>query len=313
MKSRLSPSSLSLLSKIFKKNSIHIMHSSMYRSNTSGTVSALLAKVPIIICQVHNINQWDNKRQIFQDILLNPFRDKIIAVSQAVAYNYWLKTKCPLNKLTVIYNGVDTKMFSPAKDPLLWRRKYDFPEDKILIGTVARLVPQKGINFLLLSLKNIENLNWHLLIIGDGNQRNYLEQLAVQLKLHNKISFLGLRNDIPQLLKCLDFVVVPSLKEGFSNVILEAMATKLPVIATDVGGNSEAICSGENGILVKAKDIKSLSDAIRTLILNKTLRNKLANNALISVQKYSLQKMIENLSNLYISLYESKISKNSKK
>ena len=120
--------------------------------------------------------------------------------------------------------------------------------------------------------------------------------------LENNFYFVGERSDIPDLLSILDVSVLPSLSEGFSNTVLESMSAGLPLVVTDVGGNSEAVIDGKTGFVVPPKDIVKMADSINLLLANKELAKKMGREGRKRAQQlFSMDRMINKIENLYVS------------
>lgn len=176
-----------------------------------------------------------------------------------------LNIGAPANKVTVIYNAVDETMFTP-KLKALCRQELGLPRDAKIILFVGNLIPRKGVEYLIRALPIILTKipNALLVVVGDGSQRGELEQLVDELDLRSNVIFTG---RIPTERLCLyygaaDVFVLPSLHEGHPMVLLEAMASGLPVIATKVSGSIETVVHGVNGYLVEPRDIYQLAEAV---------------------------------------------------
>ncbi|MCB1705687.1 MAG: TIGR03088 family PEP-CTERM/XrtA system glycosyltransferase [Halioglobus sp.] len=202
------------------------------------------------------------------------FIHRYIAVSKDLAQ--WLVAKVGVSaaKVRQIYNGVDHSRFTPetvkplALLPAQWQQ-----HDGILVaGTVGRLTPVKDQQLLLRAVATLRESDpglaarLRLIIVGDGPLYPQLEQLVEQLALQDCVWMPGDRKDVPDLLQVMDVFVLPSLGEGISNTVLEAMASGLPVIATAVGGNVELVEEGCNGSLVPAGDHRALANALAALL-----------------------------------------------
>lgn len=179
------------------------------------------------------------------------------------------------DKVFVCFRGVDTELFKPENDQGEFRKALGVSEGETLILYVGRLDLVKGVNYLLQAAKEILATynNIKFLIVGDGSLRPEYERLAQPLS--SNIIFTGWRKDIPQLMKMANIFVLPSLSEGAPNVIMEASASGLPVIATNVGEISQLVADGETGILVKPKDANALVKVIERLIDNPLLAKKM--------------------------------------
>ena len=209
-------------------------------------------------------------------------------------FRSWLNETCRVKNERIVYipNGVDTEKFRPldygsatevgsSELRKRLRCQLGLPPDTLLVGTVGRLDPVKDFPTLMKGFNQIrEDFPFaKLVIVGDGPVRSNLTRLSKELGLDFSLMWLGERNDIPDLLRCFDIFVQTSIFEGMSNTILEAMASSLPIIATDTGGNPEVVSNGENGILVPVGGITELSGALQRYLSDPALRYKHGSNS----------------------------------
>jgi sugar transferase (PEP-CTERM/EpsH1 system associated) len=237
---------------------------------------------------------------------ITPLVDHYVCVSQDLAA--WLRhcTGVPEHRVSHICNGVDAERFQPTphgRTPLPCPG-FAGPDD-IVLGTVGRLDPIKDQGRLIEALAQLTHelpaTGLRLVIVGDGPRREALAAQAEHLGVQNRVWFAGARNDIPSLLQGFDLFVLPSLNEGISNTVLEAMATGLPVVATAVGGNPELIEDGVNGRLVPSADTGALTDALRSYVqdpLRRQQHGRVAREQIL--RRFSIPVMVER----YLSLYE---------
>ena len=211
------------------------------------------------------------------------------AVSQQI--KVWLERDVRVFRpVSQIYNGVDVPVFQPEPRQQSVRQELDLSESALLIGTVGRLDPIKDHTGLIESFKRLRELvpGCQLLIAGDGPEQHKLD-----LMVGDGIHLLGMRTDVADILKSLDVFVLPSLNEGISNTILEAMAAGLPVVATAVGGTPELIQSGNNGLLVPARDYSAFSEAVSCYLSSSELRAEHGRHNLEIIQnKFSIDTMV---------------------
>jgi len=175
-------------------------------------------------------------------------------------------------KVRLIYNGIDLKPFEKIRPRSEVRVSLGLKDTQLVLIYVANLIPYKGHKDLIEALNLVNNAlptDWHLLCAGrNENLLPQLKELVQQYNLEQHISWLGVRDDIPDLMKASDIGLLCSHEEGFSNAILEGMVASLPMIVTDVGGNPEAIVHNETGYVVPPSDPQKLSEAILRLALN---------------------------------------------
>ncbi len=307
-RSRLHPLSLYKLAAYMREEQIDIVHTHMYRPNISGVVAARLARVPVIISQVHNVDHWDSRRQIFMDSLLSGWRDRVIVVSNAVKKNYIEKTRIAPQKCEVIYNGVDTEKYKSPNKAITLKEKWGIsPNDKV-VGIIARLVPQKDhLTFIHAAEKvyrSIPNVAF-LIIGGEKGGCGVTAQLKTQVAemgLDKQVIFTGVQKNIADILSIMDVSALSSIKEGFSNVILESMAAGVPMVATNVGGNREAIVDGETGFVVPQQSPQELAEAILKILQNDTLAASMRDTSLKRIKLFSLDTMFQKTDELYQTL-----------
>ncbi len=235
---------------------------------------------------------------IYEIITNRMFVDALICVG-IDDYNLAKKLKLISDeKLFLIENGIDLTEFENLEDYSI-KKEFNIKNEKIIV-TVCRLHYQKDIETAIRAIKLLENEKIKFLIVGDGPERNKLEKLTKSLKLENKVIFLGHRNDVNRILKIADIFVLSTKWEGLALVILESFASKIPVIASNVHGNTSVIVNGENGLLFKFKDPKDLAKKILLLLRDENLRARIVENAYNSVKsRFNVERMIRRYDNLY--------------
>jgi sugar transferase (PEP-CTERM/EpsH1 system associated) len=213
--------------------------------------------------------------------LIRPLVQRYIPVSKDLAD--WLESRIrvPPARIRQIYNGVDAEQFSPT---VAARTDLGPPgllsDGALVIGTVGRLVAVKDQRTLLLAFADLVGRSQdlasrlRLVVVGEGDLRHALEQQAAACGVSHAVWFTGDRSDVADLMRLFDLFVLPSLGEGVSNTILEAMATGLPVIATRVGGNPELVTPGRTGALVPAGDAGALASAMQGFVTDEARRRR---------------------------------------
>jgi glycosyltransferase involved in cell wall biosynthesis len=183
-------------------------------------------------------------------------------------------------RITVIHNGIP-EIFNDRRERLEIRKKLDISQDILLVGTACRLAAEKGLQELLKASAKVLNIypNMRIIIWGDGPMKQSLMDLAKDLDIEKFVHLPGYQPNISQLLPALDIFITSSLFENFSLALLEAMRAGLAIVATNVGGNPEAIQNGVHGILVPYGDPQALADAILLLGQDESLRARLAAKA----------------------------------
>ena len=208
----------------------------------------------------------------------------------------------PEQKIRTIINGVDTVKFSPPKDKNAAKRKLGIDPSAFVVGSVGRMDKVKNYDMLLNAVSNImTGPRFCVVLVGDGPERNHLQSLAVEKSIHN-IHFTGKQNqeNVINYLQAFDLFVLPSISQGISNTILEAMACGLHVIATDVGGNKELIENNKTGSLIPSCDVAALADRILQCLENPQESYQIGQADLKKCQaSFSLDRMVLEYENLY--------------
>ncbi|MDM8520005.1 glycosyltransferase [Anaerolineales bacterium HSG6] len=196
--------------------------------------------------------------------------DGIIAVSDEVAQAVATIIKPPSNKISTINNGVDVEQFQQSADKATLCQTLGLAKDSALLLTVGRLTEQKGHCYLIDAARQIisHHAKAHFLFVGTGELQESLQSQATETGHGDHFYFLGNRTDIPQLLAVSDLFILPSLWEGLSIALLEAMAAAKPIIATAVSGTTQVIRPNQTGFLVPAKNSHALAEAINTALTN---------------------------------------------
>lgn len=238
-----------------------------------GLLAAVLARVPAVVATVHLFPQFRLDRSNYlQERLLAMGVDRYIAVSKAIAGQLADAFHWPPEKIEIVHNAVRSERFRVAPDPEL-RQQLAGDVDRPIVLTVARLDVQKGLDVLLKAAARVPEARF--VVAGDGPQRGSLESQADELGLGDRLVFLDQRSDIPQLLAASDLFVLPSLYEGTSLAVLEAMAAGKALVSSAIGGTDELVVDGESALLVPRGDPGALAAAIRRLLADSVLRARL--------------------------------------
>jgi len=215
-------------------------------------------------------------------------------------YNYIPKLSIDANNVFVITRGIDTEQFKPRNGKDSLRKEFGVKEDDIVILYVGRLDLVKGVNYLLQTAKELipNYKNTKFLIVGDGSLRGEYEAFAKSFS--DNVIFTGFREDVSELMNISDIFVLPSLSEGAANVVMEASASGLPVIATEVGEVPRIVLDGKTGILIKPKDIANLVKAFKKMIDNPSLAKEMGKAGRKRIEEeYSWEIVCKRIENAY--------------
>lgn len=293
--------------RLIRRYNVGVIHSHEFTTNVYATAAARVAGVPII-CVTHGKNYYPDR--LYRRIacrLVARLADRFIAVSDDLAGFISARIGIPASGIMTLPNGIDTDRFTPSpREPGL-RAVLGLEADDYVLIVVAALFEMKGHRDLLqaVGLLRDEMPDLRVLLVGDGSYRTSLEALVGELHIDDRVGFLGHRNDIPDLLRLSDLFVLPSYSEGMPISILEAMASGVPVVATNVGGVGEVITSGITGHLVAPGDPAALAGKIVECHRHPEAMAAMAENARASVvERFSMKTMMARYKALYRELLE---------
>lgn len=292
------------LRKLFLRQSIQIVHTHGINPFFYGTIGAKLARVPLTIQTDHARGHFPvARKEMISEMVQSWFVDRIVAVSEGVKADLVKYEHIRPEKIQVIYNGIDGSKYRVKIDTAKKRKELGIDKDDKVVGVGVRLSKQKGISYLIeavsLLIKIIPEIK--LLIVGDGEYKINLKKLSKKMGIKDNVIFTGFRFDIPELLQIMDVYVLPSLWEGHPLVLLEAMAAGKAIVASIIPGNKETVDHGYSGFLVPPKNPKELSHALKKLLVNEDIRNKIG---LAGYEKFNNQFTLHKMINEYQNLYE---------
>lgn len=269
-----------------KKSEYSLIHTHTSKGGFIGRLAAYLAGISCIIHTVHGFAFHEQSGKLslsvyslFEKIAAN-WCDRVVTVSEF--HRQWaLKLGIGNDrKVVAIPNGISREQIIPKTDPRRVRTLLGLRDDELVLLSTGRLAPQKGLEFLIEAIPELGKILHQplkVLFAGDGPLRDKLQNLVRRLKIGEKIMFLGFRRDIGDLLAASNIVVLPSLWEGLSISLLEAMAARKPIITTSIGSNREVTWNGEGALLVPPRDVPALIQAILKMARDPTLSAKIAN------------------------------------
>lgn len=302
------------LTRLFRDCRPHVVHSRNW-GTIESVPAARLAGVPVAIHSEHGYEM--------DTLTALPFRRRLIRraiygmtsavftvtgeLKQFHARQAWVSS----SRIRVIPNGIDTTTFSPRPDlRVSTRLKLRVPPKSFVIGSVGRLVPIKDHLTLIKAAEKLllGEIDVHVVLVGDGPELvRFQKFLAHSPAMSNRVSILGACDNVSEVLNALDVFVLPSISEGMSNTLIEAMACELPVVATRVGGNPEVVGTELSDNLFAPGDIDGLAERLGGLARNVNLRRKLGS---VSRQRalclFTLERMVGDYQRLYLELAEAR-------
>ena len=267
------------IGKICRKHEVKIWHGHDYKSNLLGLLLRPFHRMKLVT----TVHGWVNKEGNMPlysaiDRWCLPKYHHVICVSKDL-HEECLGLRIRPERLTLLENAIDETQYCVSADPATDKEKLGLPHDAFVIGGVGRLAEEKGFQFLLSAFARLvqENQNAILAIAGEGTERSALEKQARDLKITDNVRFLGYQENGRELFHAMDVFCLSSLREGLPNVLLEALASGVPCVATDLPGVLQVIDrTEEQGLLVPAANADALYGALKQLLVDKSQREDLA-------------------------------------
>tara|TARA_B100000315_G_scaffold179848_1_gene168675 strand:- start:1958 stop:3082 length:1125 start_codon:yes stop_codon:yes gene_type:complete len=288
------------LVRLLKKNKIDLIHTNSLRSSIDTALAARLANIPVI-GHIRDIRHLKRASCYFLNKL-----DQIIAVSDATRYHF-INEGIDEKRIVTIHNGIDLKLFDSSINGTLFRKQFDIKNRNPLVAIIGQVCERKGHEYFLQAAKQIHKKmpNTNFLVVGDdllnnGKYRLEMENMAEQFGIHHKTIFTGFIGEMPGVLAAVDILVLASLQDPFPRVILEGMAMAKAIVATDVGGVTEALINEETGFIVPPANANVLAEKILILLENNDLAQKMGVKARKRVERnFSIQNSMNKVISIY--------------
>lgn len=293
---------------------VQVMHSYNFYANTFAVPAARIAGTPVVLASIRDRGVYLSPAQMRVQKWACELADRILVNADSIR-DWLLEQGYTAEKIVVIKNGVDLSQFADRQHGSELRRELGIPESAPIVAMIARLNPKKGFDEFIRAAALIHRSHPEVrfLVVGtlltltadgkfrdDHSYRDELIALAEQLGIAHRIIFAGYRQDIPQVLAETAVSVLPSYSEGLSNSLLESLAAGVPTVATDVGGNSELISDGVNGLLIPVRTVEPLADACRRILDEPELARRMSDNArALAHAEFSLARMAADTAALY--------------
>ncbi len=249
------------LARLLRRERVDLVHSHNFAPLNYGTLAATLCGLP-------TVNTRHGRAALTANRLIWALTNAVIAVSEDAKRELLVHNRVAERKVHVVLNAVDTSAYALRADARVGRADLGVPEDVPVVGTVGRLSPEKDHATLLQAFTALRAAGSpaHLVIVGGGPLEAALTAQVGALGIADAVHLLGFRTDVSDLLPLFDLYVLPSRMEGVSLTLLEAMAARLPVVATRVGGNPEVVVDGVTGSLVEPGEPVPLAAALGALL-----------------------------------------------
>lgn len=286
-----------------------IVHTHTSKAGVVGRVAAWLARVPVIVHTPHGHVFYGHfgplKSRIFVQIerILCRVTNTLVALTNAERDDHLDRAVGRADRFAVIPSGIDVERFRRARTGgRQVHPGFDCPAAATIIGSIGWLTDIKGHRVLVEALDYLKDEfpHLHVVIVGSGGQHDALLTQADSSGLRDRIHLVGHRDDIERCLAGMDCFVFPSLNEGMGRALIEAMAAGLPVVASRVGGIPAIVRHEENGLLVAAGDSRALSAALRRILTDSQLAERLGRNASCSIgNEFGVKAMVEAVESVY--------------
>ena len=303
-------SAIPRLIRYLRETGAQLVHTQLEFSNVIGTLAARLA-VLSSISTIHVLPSGSMRSKTrlhnsLEGFVLRTFCNQVIAVSEQARRLFLESTGIRPSKVVTLYNGIDLDAYialNRSGERLTVRRELSIPETANVVITVAVLRPEKGIQNMIPALPEIleRHPETYYLVVGNGSHLENLRLEAGRAGLSSHVCFTGMRRDIPRMLAAADLFVLPTLTEALPTVLMEAMASHLPIVASSVGGVPEMVEEGCNGRLVPPADPKALASACNDLLSDPALCHRMGDLGWEVVStKFNIQSQVEQLKQIYL-------------
>ena len=287
------------LAALFRRERVDVVHAHNRMALLYAAAPAKLAGATAIYTR-HGPGEGSGTQRRFRRAAAR-FLDAYVAVSPEMLTISRQQGDCDEKKLLTIDNGVDLRRFRPDTDSRArLRKELGISPTAWVVGTVGRLAPEKAYDLLIAAAAPLLGDGSRLVIVGDGDEAGRLRAAAAEARVEPFVHITGHRDDVAHLLCAFDVFALSSKMEGLPLVILEAMATELPIVSTAVGGIPGAVADGETGLLSPPGDVEALRDLLRALAADRGRARRLGQNGRqVALARYSSERMV----NDYLALY----------
>jgi len=293
------------LLEICRRERVNVWHGHDYKSNAMGLVLKRFWPMRLVTT-VHGWVQHTARTPLYYliDRISLRFYEKVICVSDDL-YDSCRLAGAPASRCLVLENGIDLNDYRRKQAHGEAKRILGIPEGRLLIGAAGRLSKEKGFDFLIRAVERLlkSGYNLELRIAGEGGEESRLRKLIDELGCHERVRLLGYCSDLRGFYEAMDIYALSSHREGLPNVLLEAMAMEVPVVATRINGVPRLIEDGKNGLLVEAGSIDAMANGLQALAQSPELRQRFSATGRRTVEdRFSFAARMDRLSRLYDSM-----------
>jgi glycosyltransferase involved in cell wall biosynthesis len=293
--------------RVFRRERPNIVHTHTAKAGILGRLAARLAGVPIIFHTYHGFGFNDFQKRIVRTFYIWLERITGKMTTQTVVVSYATGQRAEASRIVrkgdwmLCRASIPLDEFMQPGSRRTKLREWKIPEDKVIVGMIACFKPQKSpVDFIEVAARVLKETDRaHFVMVGDGELRPAIEARIHELGIASQVTLLGWQQDMPQVYRNLDIVMLTSLWEGLPCVFFEAMACELPIVATDVDGARDAIVDGSNGFLHPPRDIEGMANSTLKLIQNPSLRESMGRQGKSRVMEFDINTSVATLEAAY--------------
>lgn len=297
------PKVMGSLCRLIRKLRPSILHTCLFPANWRGCIAGRLSRVPVVIGSVRNVSTWMGPSSRLVERSATWGADAVIVNAPAVGRYMVDVVRVRADRLRLIPNGVDTTTFRPRREGDIDVRSAIWGGERVeVIGSVMSLTGKKNPRMLVEAARRVVEVrpSARFVLAGEGPLRGSIEEWIASSDLHGKFRLLGFRDDTPDLIRSFDVLALTSDREGMPNIVLEAMATGIPVAGTAVGGTVDLVREEETGKLVPPGDASALADALLSILRDREAASRMGEAARRIVRAdFAMERMVERTMGLY--------------
>lgn len=285
-----------------RQKKVAIWHGHDYKSNLLGLILRRFWPMRLVTT-VHGWVHHTSRTPLYYslDRFCLPCYERVLCVSEDLRERC-LECRVPAERCVLIENGIDTEEFQRQRAVTAARNELGLNHSAFLIGAVGRLSPEKGFDLLIRALAQLlgQGIDAAVLLVGEGEQKTPLEELAANLGCRDRLHLTGFQSDVRPYFEAMDVFALSSLREGLPNVVLEAMAMQVPVLATRIAGVPRVIDDGRDGLLVSPGSVEELTTGLRRLYQEEQLRSRLGQEGRRTIEeRYSFARRMAKVARVY--------------
>ncbi|MFB6178303.1 MAG: glycosyltransferase family 4 protein [Halorientalis sp.] len=292
------------LARYLRREQFDIVHTHSTEAGIIGRFAAVAAGIPHVVHTVHGVPFTEDRNPLLNRFVLGcerkaaTYTDRIVTNADVIAEAYLDRGIGTRDQYTTIYSGVELEAFRAATPAT------DLPGQRPRVVMIGRLAEGKGFEIMLEAAEQICDDDATVLLVGEGPLFDDLDAEITARGLEADVFMTGYRDDVPNVLAASDVLALPSFREGTPRVITEAMASGLPVVATDIAGVPEQVEDGENGYLIPTGDADALAERLSTLLADRQLREKMGDRGRERASRFSVEQMCADIGRLYEGLLD---------